>query len=61
MKKILIYLGLADVSAPKPPMTLRTVHIDRDLSSRGYNEWMAYICEQLGYPEDVIDKYKKYI
>jgi len=62
MKKLLIYLGLADEPAPLTRNnSLRTIQIDRDMSTKGYNEWRAYICEQLGYPKDVLDRYKKQI
>lgn len=59
MKKLLIYLGLADEPVPKQAITrTRTVQIERNLS---YNQWMIYICEQLGYPKDVIESYKQRI
>jgi len=59
MKKLLIYLGLADEPAPKHHFSKTyTVQTDTNLS---YNQWMIYICEQLGYPKDVIDSYKQRI
>ena len=62
MKKLLIYLGLADVPAPAQRIAnVTTVHIEREVNAQGYNQWMAYICEQLGYPKDVVDKYKQQI
>lgn len=62
MKKLLIYLGLADEPNPlKKVVGTRTLHVDRDLSTKGYNEWRLHICEQLGYPKDILDKYKQCI
>ncbi|NBW38329.1 MAG: hypothetical protein EBR30_25570 [Cytophagia bacterium] len=57
MRKILAYLGLADEPAPKYYFPkIRTVQTDEKLS---YNQWIIYICEQLNYPQDVIDSYKE--
>jgi hypothetical protein len=57
MRKILAYLGLADEPAPNYHFPkVRTVQAHEQLS---YNQWIIYICEQLNYPQDVIDSYKE--